>query len=238
MKGASAKQACAFVAPLPSHAPVRACAAQKSSKRSPRPTPRQKPRPKRAETQSDVKAYSIGDTLRDSPHLSSTLLTAMRDYFGDDGREVQDYMKRPRTENGEPMFRCVIVGSGRRELQLAKTLIDSGVICGLYYCPDHDVACDIEMNKYAQSTTVSAEERPKDVVRFAKWCVADAVFIGPDRQERISREDESVLAEAKITVFPHDVSAALADGSMDVKECLFPLAQGEEEVPADEQLLE
>lgn len=205
-------------------------------KRSHRPRPRPRPRPKRENT--DVSAYSLADTVKDSPLLNSTLMNAMRDYFGDDGREVQDYMKRPLNENGEPMFRCVIVGSGERELQLARVLSGSDVMRGLYYCPDHAAVCDIEMNKFAQSATVSAETRPEDVVRFAKWCLADAVFIGPDRQRSISREVESELAHAGITVFQHDVSAAIAEGNMDAKECLLPLAQSESDTRTEEQLVE
>lgn len=182
-------------------------------------------------------AYSLGETLKDSPLLNSTLLNAMRDYFGDDGREVQDYMKRPRNARGEPMFRVVLVGSGPAELEAIQKLKESGVISGLYYCPDEDAVCDIQMSKFGQSATVSAYYSQEDVVRFSKWVVADAVFVGPDRDGCISNESESALAEAGITLFPHDVCAAVADGSMSVLDCLKPLDDDSENAPA-EQLVE
>lgn len=182
-------------------------------------------------------AYSLGETLKDSPLLNSTLLNAMRDYFGDDGREVQDYMKRPRNDRGEPMFRVVLVGSGPAELEAIQKLKESGVIAGLYYCPDEDAVCDIQMSKFGQTATVSAYYSQEDVVRFSKWIVADAVFVGPDRDGCMSKESESALAEAGITLFPHDVCAAIADGSMSVVDCFMPLADEFEGAPT-EQLVE
>lgn len=185
--------------------------------------------------EADVAAYSVSETFKDSPLLNSTLMNAMRDYFGDDGREIQDYMKRPLNSANEPMFRIVVIGSGAREVAAAQAFSRSGVISGLYYCPDEDAACHIEMSKHARSATVSAYKRPADVVRFAKWCVADAVFVGPEREGCISRESEKLLADAGITLFPHDVTAAIADGTLDVRECLAPLAETEEE---EERLVE
>lgn len=164
-------------------------------------------------------------------------MNAMRDYFGDDGREVQEYMRRPRNKDGSPMFRVVLVGAGEREVATMKKLNESTSVGGLYYCPDENAVCNIEMSKYGQTATVSANFDQNDVVRFAKWCVADAVFIGPDRDGCLNRESEKALADAGITLFPHDVSAAIADGTMDVRECLAPLADEEEESPP-EQLLE
>jgi len=181
-------------------------------------------------------ANSLGETL-ESPALNSTLMNAMRDYFGDDGRELQDYMKRPRNPQGEPMFRVVLVGSGPREVLTVQKLKESGVISGLYYCPDEDRVCVLDMSKYARSATVSANYDEGDVVRFAKWVVADAVFVGPDRGGRISKESEAALAAAGITLFPHDVSAAIADGSLEVSECLATLAEESAE-PTTEQFVE
>lgn len=169
--------------------------------------------------------------------LNSTLLNAMRDYFGDDGREVQDYMKRRRNDRGEPMFRVVVVGSGDAELDAMRMLKESRVITGLYYCPDEDAVCNIAMSKYGQSATVSANYSQSDVVRFSKWIVADAVFVGPDREGCISKESETQLAEAGITVYPHDVTAAIANGSMKALDCLMPLLDDSEDAPA-EQLVE
>lgn len=180
------------------------------------------------ETSSDVKqAYSLGDTLKDSPALNSTLMNAMRDYFGDDGREVQDYFKRPVNEKGEPMFRVIVVGAGARELETVKRLDDSGVVTGLYYCPDTTQESELEFADYAASTTVSSDN-PAEIVRFAKWCVADAVFVGPDRGHCIDKENEAALAEAGITLFPYDVSAAIADGTLSVKECLSSIIDQED----------
>lgn len=179
-------------------------------------------------------AYSVGEALKESPLLNSTLMNAMRDYFGDDGREVQDYMKRPRNKKGELMFRVVVVGSGKREVETMKRFKESGVIMGLYYCADEDGVCDLEMSRYGQSATVSAIENQEEVVRFAKWVVADAVFVGPEREGCISKESETALAAAGITVFPHDVSAAIANGTLEVSECLSALVNDEGGSPAEE----
>lgn len=193
--------------------------------------------PAKNNTTRDVaSAYSLGETLKESPLLNSTLMNAMRDYFGDDGREVQEYMKRPRNDKGEPMFRVVVVGSGPREVETMKALKESDVITGLYYCADIDGVCNLDMSRYGQSATVGVKNSA-DVVRFAKWVVADAVFVGPDREGCISKESEGELAAAGITVFAHDVSAAIAEGSMGVLDCLSPLAEGGDEMPA-EQLVE
>lgn len=183
-------------------------------------------------------AYSIGETIKESPALNSTLMNAMRDYFGDDGREVQDYMKRPRNEKGQPMFRAVLVGSGPRELLAIQKLRASGIMKGLYYCPDDERVCVIEMSKYGRSATVSAYFDEEEVVRFAKWAVADAVFVGPDRGNCIGKESETALAIAGITVFPHDVTAAIADGQLDVAECLAALVEEDDEGATAEQLVE
>lgn len=206
----------------------------------PPPPPLQAPRkgdnPPPAPSGDVAGAYSLGETLKESPLLNSTLMNAMRDYFGDDGREVQDYMKRRRNARGEPMFRVVLVGSGPAELKAIQMLKESGVVLGLYYCPDQDAVCDIDMSKFGQSATVSAYYN-EDVVRFSKWVVADAVFVGPEHEGCISKESETQLAEAGITVFPHDVTAAIADGSMSALDCLLPLVDNNEESPT-EQLVE
>eukprot|EP00177_Eucheuma_denticulatum_P007480 GFKZ01013619.1.p1 GENE.GFKZ01013619.1~~GFKZ01013619.1.p1 ORF type:complete len:165 (-),score=33.21 GFKZ01013619.1:267-761(-) len=161
-------------------------------------------------------------------------MNAMRDYFGDDGREVQDYMKRPRNKKGELMFRVVVVGSGAEEVKTMKRFKESGVIMGLYYCADEDGVCDLEMSQYGQSATVSATANQEEMVRFAKWVLADAVFVGPEREGCVSKESETALAKAGITVFPHDVSAAIADGSLAVSDCLNALVDCGGEAPAEE----
>lgn len=182
-------------------------------------------------------AYSVGEALKGSPAMNSTLMNAMRDYFGDDGREVQDYMKRPRNAADAPMFRVVVIGSGVNEIEMARRLHESGVISGLYYCADEGEEGNEEMEKYACSTGVSARDNEEQVVRFATWAVADAVFVGPDREGWIGKESETALASAGITLFPHDVSAAIGNGTLDVSQCLATLAEDLEE-PAAEQLLE
>ena len=173
-------------------------------------------------------AYSLGDTLKTSTTLNNTLMNAMHDYFGDDAREVQDYFERPVNENGDPMFRVVVVGASERELETVKRLHDSGIITGLYYCPEIPDVCELDFQGYATSTTVSANDDPWEVVRFAKWSVSDAVFVGPDRDGCIGKDAEAALAAAGITVFPHDVSAAIADGTLSVKDCLSSIIEQED----------
>lgn len=216
----------------PSRRPTPYCSAT-------RPNPPKSP-PSEGSSNADVNAApNIGESLKDSPILNSTLLNAMRDYFGDDGREIQDYIKRPRNDSGEPMFRVLIIGSESRELELAKRLHDSGVIMGLYYSPDQEAVCDLDMSKYGQSTFVSANFSMEEVVAFAQWSVSDAVFIGPDKQGCVDKESEKALATAEITLFQHDVSEAIAEGQLDVRDCLRSIAEKEEETESSaEQLVE
>lgn len=77
---------------------------------------------------------SLGETPG-AAQYNSTLLTAMRDYFGDDGREMQDYMMRPREAGGKkrPLFRLLIAGV---DASLARALHASQRWRALYYlCP-------------------------------------------------------------------------------------------------------
>lgn len=81
---------------------------------------------------------SSDDQTTNVPMYNSTLLTAMRDYFGDDGREMQEYMRRPRTAEtirGEhqPMFRILLVLDKDDNVKLAKQLQQSSLMRGLYY---------------------------------------------------------------------------------------------------------
>lgn len=206
------------------------CKQQKDGKKGAR-TAKQEPKPSRPPR---LDAYNIAETVKDSPSLNSVLMNAMRDYFGDDGREVQEYMQRQLNADGKAMFRVVVVGSGGRELETMKKLSESGVITGLYYCADEEAVCDLEMSKYGRSSVVSAYNKQGDVVAFSKWCVADAVFVGPDREGCINRESEKMLADAGITVFPHDVTAAIADGLLEVSECLEPLIDEESDLSTEE----
>lgn len=214
--------------------PTYACAASSSSSDNPVEEEPLRAKPRR-ENVDVASAYNIGDTVKESPSLNSTLMNAMRDYFGDDGREVQDYMKRPRNDDGQPMFRVVVIGSGPREVELMKRLKESDVIMGLYYCADAAGVCDLEMSQYGRSSTISGL-KSEDVVRFCKWVVADAVFVGPDREGVIERESEGELAAAGITVFQHDVSEQVSNGDMDVFQCLSGL-EGEEEGDEKEEAL-
>lgn len=147
----------------------------------------------------------------------------MRDYFGDDGREVAEFCARPRAADGSPMYRTLIVGSGARELALARRLAECAAVCGLYYVPDDAGACALDFSGIATSTAVA------DVARFARWARVDAVFVGPDRAGAVPPDVEKALAEAAVTVFPHDVAAAVADGTLDPAACLAPLVGDEDD---------
>lgn len=70
-------------------------------------------------------------TLSPQPLYNSTLLSAMRDYFGDDGREVDEYTRRPRAaETNELLFRVVLAGI---DVPLARALFKSGLCVAVYY---------------------------------------------------------------------------------------------------------
>lgn len=193
---------------------------------------------------------------QEGPLYNSTLLTAMRDYFGDDGREVQDYMKRPRNSADQEMLRVVIAGNSSDDEKLARKLYESDLMRGLYYCGDgmkeeriivaEDDEEDIHeeavrrsqikgMQRYADLANEGEEFSVEGVVKFATWCVADAVFIGSSCNEEFGRKVEADLAEAGITVFAHDVGRAIANEELSVVDCLSTLMQ---EDSVEEALLE
>lgn len=209
-------------------------AEQRAEQRAERP--KRPKRPKRAATPPSGGAGEGADglgTAGESAAGRGALVTAMGDYFGDDGREVGEYLRRPRTADGRGMFRVVVVGSGAREGLLLRALRGSGAVRGLYYCPDEGRVCDLEMEQVGVSATVSAYARQEDMVRFAKWIVADAVFVGPDRGDCVGRESEAALAAAGITVFGAEVGRAIVEGDLGVDECLQPLDEGDAGGPAE-----
>lgn len=163
-------------------------------------------------------AEASGGGERQAAQLQSGVLSAMRDYFGDDGREVADFCARPRTARGMAMFRVLIVGSGERELQLAKRLNECDAVLGVYYVADDSGACSLQFSDVATATGVV------DIVAFVEWARVDAVFVGPDRAGAVESEQEKLLSGKGVTVFPHDVSAAVADNTLDAVQCLAPLA--------------
>ena len=169
-------------------------------------------------------------SVQSKVQLQSSLLTAMRDYFGDDGREADDFCKRPTTDDGTPMFRILIVGSGERELALAKSLAECDCVMGLYYTPPVPNTCDVRFADYATSTGTATDD-PDGFLSFAQWALVDAIFVGPDFPGAVPKDVEAKLANEAITVFPHDVSAAVADGTLDPAVCLAPL--GDELPDAD-----
>lgn len=192
---------------------------------------------------------NLGETADSEPLFTSSLMTAMRDYFGDDGREVQDYMKRPRNEQSKPMFRVVIAGNGDDDIELAKRLQESKLMRGLYYVGDNEDRLyptedgDIksveqarkeglvmtDMAKYADVANENEGFSGDHVVSFAIWCVADAVFMGEERAGDCGDKVESALADAGITMFAPDVGKAIVRGELDVMECLLPLISDEED---------
>jgi len=118
----------------------------------------------------------------------------------------------------------LVVGSGGRECALAKILHDSSRVHGLYYCPDEAGVCAIEASKVANSTGVSAYA-PGDIVRFCRWALVDAVFVGPDRGACVGAAVEEELAASGITVFGADVGGMLLEGVVGVDDCVRPMAE-------------
>lgn len=194
------------------------------------------------------RTQELGETADSEPLYTSSLMTAMRDYFGDDGREVEDYMNRPKNEQGKSMFRIVIAGNSDVDIKLAQRLRESGLMRGLYYVGDNenrlypteegeqqsveqarkDGLVMTDMAKYADLGNEDEAFSGEDVVTFAIWCVADAVFMGEQRANECGREVESALADAGITMFAPDVGKAIAQGELDVLECLSPLIDEED----------
>lgn len=202
------------------------------------------------------RGQDLGETADAEPLYTSSLMTAMRDYFGDDGREVEDYMNRPKNEQGKPLFRIVIAGNGDTDIELARRLKESGLMRGLYYVGDNEnrlyptedgevksveearkeglVMTD--MAKYADLANEDEAFSGENVVTFSTWCVADGVFMGEERAKECSREVESALAEMGITMFAPDVGKAIARGELDILECLSSLI--DEEGDGAESLIE
>jgi hypothetical protein len=175
----------------------------------------------------------------EKPVVNAAVMQAMSDYFGDDGRELDDYLKRPCNDAGAVMLRVLIIGSGPAEIATAKMLGASDRVCGLYYCPDQAVVCDIAMEPFANSSRIGAYAGAQAILGFCKWARVDAVFVGPDRAACGGSEAEALFAAEGITMFPHDVSAAIADGSLTVVDCFAALGEEFERSAApSDQLVE
>lgn len=183
-------------------------------------------------------ANKLSDPIKDSPVLNSTLLNSMRDYFGDDGREVEEYMKRPRSEDGRPLFRVLIAGASDQDMKLAKQLVADEVTMGLYFVAEQNAECTSEMSELAclVAEDVTNDQFADTIVGFAQWAVADAVFVGGCMDADGVRDVERRLAEMGVTVFASDVGAAISEGKMEAFETLRPI--GGDEDGANEQLLE
>jgi len=163
--------------------------------------------------------------------LESSLLSSMRDYFGDDGREAETFCSRPRSPSGLPMFRVLIIGSTDAELALAKALSACNTVMGVYYAPDNANVCDVRFAPYGTSTVVSSDDS-EGLLNFARWALVDAVFVGPSRKKdgTIPEATEKELAKSGVTLFPHDVSDAVANGTLDPQDCLAPIS---DDLPPD-----
>lgn len=212
------------------------CAAAKQPKQ-----PKELKQPKQPKTKGTAADSSrLGSTgVSSSSRSNATLMQAMGDYFGDDGRELDDYAKRPRNAAGKVKLRVLLVGSGKAEAATARELKASGRVRGLYYCPDEGTACDLNMGQLATSSTVRAKGMEEEIVHFCKWACVDCVFAGPDHDGCIGQATEAALAAIGITVFQHDVSAAIAAGTMSVDDCLATISEELDAVaPPGEQLVE
>lgn len=180
----------------------------------------------------------LGTTSGNS-RINAGLMQAMGDYFGDDGRELDDYSKRPRNAAGKVTLRVLLVGSGPAEVAAAKELKASKRMRGLYYCPNEAGACEMDMESLATSSTVGATGMEEEIVHFCKWACVDCVFVGPDRVGCIGKTTEAALAAEGITVFQNDVSAAIAAGTMSVDDCFATISEELDAVaPPTEQLVE
>lgn len=223
---------CAAPKPAPQQPPKKPKAAKQTAKQ-----PNKQPKTKG--TAADSSRLGSTGVVSSGSRSNATLMQAMGDYFGDDGRELDDYAKRPRNAGGKVMLRVLLVGSGKAEVATAGELKGSGRVRGLYYCPDEGTGCDVGMEGVATSSTVRATGMEEEIVHFCKWACVDCVFVGPDRAGCIGQETEAALAGDGITVFPHDVSAAIAAGSMSVDDCLATISEELDAVaPPAEQLVE
>ncbi|GAB0496691.1 hypothetical protein MMPV_008005 [Pyropia vietnamensis] len=188
----------------------------------PRPLPHMDVRPHAAD--SDYAADAVED--ENAEYASSRRMYGAHAYFAaQDAAAAAAGRGPPRDPPGAPMrFRLLVVGSGDRECALAKVLHDSNRVHGLYYCPDEAGVCAIEASKVANSTGVSAYE-PGEIVRFCRWALVDAVFVGPDRGACVGVDVEEELASSGITVFGADVGGMLLDGLVSVDDCVQPLVE-------------
>lgn len=176
---------------------------------------------------------SISETMK-NPMMNSQILDAMRDYFGDDGREVEEYTSRPKNEDGMPQFRVAVIGSSEKEVAVAKVLMESGRVFGLYYCTE-DVEDGYESKDRMNYNTLAVSKycnyvkitEPKDeqVFGFCQWARVDAVFAGSDHDYTPSKELESDLAKHGVTFFARDVSAAVVSGDISVHDCFSGLTK-------------
>jgi hypothetical protein len=199
--------------------------------------------PKRKAGQSVAPAAADGattlGTTSGTSRINAGLMQAMGDYFGDDGRELDDYAKRPRNAARKVMLRVLLVGSGAGEVAAARALRESKRVRGLYYCPDDAGTRSEEMEALATCSTVGATGMEAEIVHFCSWAFVDCVFVGPDRAGSIGQATEAALAAEGITLFQHDVSAAIAAGAMTVDECFASISEELDAVaPPADQLVE
>lgn len=162
-------------------------------------------------------------------------MAAMGDYFGDDGRELEDYLQRPRGPSG-PALRVLIIGSGAPEARLASTLVASGRMRGLYYAASADGAGAMADVGSASDSTVAAGA-VDDVVRFCRWAFVDCVFVGSGATA-VGVKVEAQLAADGVTVFAGDVSAAVEKGAMSVDDCFASISEELDEAAPSTQLVE
>jgi phosphoribosylamine-glycine ligase len=150
-------------------------------------------------------------------------------------------MQHPRNSSGEILMRVLMVGAGPAEVAAAKVLSESGRVRGLYYCPDVADGNSPAMDalELTQSCRVAAGGMEEDVVRFCAWAFVDVVFVGPERGNCIGKDTEAALAAGGVTLFSHDISGAIADGSLSVTECFATLSEElAASAPSAEQLVE
>jgi Phosphoribosylglycinamide synthetase, N domain len=193
--------------------------------RAPRLPPARKPVPRPAGGDAAAEQLGVASSAGGKPVVNAAIMQAMSEYFGDDGRELDEYLKRPRNDAGEVMLRVLLIGSGPAEVATAKVLEASDRVCGVYYCPDVPDVCDFQMENIANSSSVGAYAGAEAMLRFCKWARVDVVFVGPERAVCAGAEAEPLFAAQGITLFPHDVSAAIADGSLSVVNCFAALSE-------------
>jgi len=132
------------------------------------------------------------------------------------------YTSHPLNEEGRPLLRALVLGSGERENQLVLkikelTHLGSGsLFTGIYCCTTEEDPRDVELDHLSMKGVVGVDDA-ETILQLADWLHIDAVFCGPDSEHlNYGGEVQRLCEERKIAFVSPDQNAKVLDGSMGI----------------------